>query len=66
METKEHNSIVGNNAAKVMRYSKPWFRPGRVLMTDFGFTSMPLVKELFEIGMFVGGNVKMAHTDFPK
>jgi hypothetical protein len=66
MDTKEFNDIVGKNAAKAMRCTKPWFRTGRTVITDSGFTSMPLVKELYDNGMFVVGNVKTAHKEFPK
>jgi hypothetical protein len=66
MEKKEFNDIAGKNAAKAMRCTKPWFRSGRTVITDSGFTSMPLVKELFDHGLFVVGNVKTAHKEFPK
>ena len=45
---------------------KPWFGSGRCVILDFGFASLKCFKGMAEHGMFMIGNVKTAHSGFPK
>ena len=66
MENKEWAREWGKAPATAMRCVKPWMGTGRLCIADAGFASMRLAKGMAEHGTFLIGNVKGAHTGFPK
>ena len=66
MEEKEFVDIAGKNPAKAMRCVKPWFGSGRVVILDSGFASVRCALHLMDKGIYMIGNVKTGHTQFPK
>ncbi len=63
---EEFVSVYGSNPAKALRCVKPWLSSGRCVILDPGFASLKCVKGMAEHGMLCIGNVKFAHTGFPK
>ncbi len=66
MQENDFVAACGANPAKALRCVKPWFGSGRCVIFDSGFASLKCVKGMAEHGMFCIGNVKSAHTGFPK
>ena len=66
MESKEFVAEFGKNPAKALRCVKNWFHSGRLVLVDSGFASVELAMGLAEHGLLHIGNVKTAHTGFPK
>ena len=66
MEAKEYVAEWGKNPAKALRCVENWFRSNRLVLVDSGFASVELSRALAENGMFMIGNVKSAHTGYPK
>jgi hypothetical protein len=66
MTQKEFVREYGKNLAKAIKCVKPWFGSGRLVILDAGFASVKCAQGLAENGLYMIGNVKMAHSDFPK
>ena len=66
MASKEFVRPYGKNPAKALRCSKPWHGTGRTLILDSGFASKACAVGCADCGLFMIGNVKGGHRDFPK
>ena len=66
MQDKEYVKEWGKAPATAMRCVKPWMGTGRLVIADAGFASLKLAAGLAEHGTFLIGNVKGAHSEFPK
>jgi hypothetical protein len=66
MASKEWVQELGSGAAIAMRMTKPWANSSRVVILDSAFASLKAAKALAGVGLFIIGNVKTAHTGYPK
>lgn len=66
MAEAEYVSEAGKNPAKALRCTKPWHGSGRLVILDSGFASVTCAMHLADKGMYFIGNVKTAHSSFPK
>ena len=66
MADKEYVKDLGAGAATAMRLTSPWRKSGQIVILDSAFASMKAAKALAGVGLFMIGNVKTAHTGFPK
>ena len=57
---------VRAGTAIALRLTAPWVHSGRIIILDSGFASLKAPKALAEVGLHMIGNVKTAHSDFPK
>ena len=66
MAEKEHVHELGAGTAIALRLTAPWAHSGRIVILDSGFASLKAAKALAEVGLYMIGNVKTAHSGFPK
>ena len=66
MADKEYVKDLGAGAATAMRLTSPWRNSGRIGIHDSACASLKAAKALAGVGLFMIGNVKTAHTGFPK
>ena len=66
MADKEYVSEVGKAAAVALRCSKPWHHSGRTIILDAGFAGLAAATGLARRGLYMIGNVKGGHSQFPK
>ena len=66
MANKDFVIEVGKGPAVALRCTRPWHGSGRCVIVDSAFASMKCVKGFAERGMFIIGNVKQGHSDYPK
>ena len=66
MESKEWVKEWGKSPYVAMRCVKAWKGTGRLVIADAGFASLKLAMGLAEFGFYLVGNVKGAHSGYPK
>eukprot|EP00731_Ephydatia_muelleri_P014420 Em0008g140a len=66
MAEKEHVNELGAGTAIALRLTAPWVHSGRIVILDSGFASLKTAIALAEVGLYMIGNVKTAHSGFPK
>ena len=66
MAEKEHVNELGAGTAIALRLTAPWVHSVRIVILDSGFASLKTAKALAEVGLYMIGNVKTAHSGFPK
>ena len=66
MESKEWVSEWGKAPSVAMRCVKPWIGTARLVIADAGFASLKLAIGLAEHGLYLVGNVKGAHSGYPR
>jgi hypothetical protein len=59
-------NVYKQHTATTLRLAKSYFGTYRTVIGDSWFGSMSTLKALREHGLYFMGNVKTAHTDFPK
>ena len=63
---KEFHESLGETCAVGLRLVKNWFGSGRTVISDSWFSSVKLLKELSERGLYFMGLVKQNYALFPK
>ena len=66
MADKKHVRELGAGTAAALRLTAPWAHTGRIVILDSAFASLKAAKALAGAGLYMVGNVKTAHTGFPK
>ena len=67
MADKEYMKDLGAGAVSAMRLTLPWRNSGgHIVILGSALASLKAAKALAGVGLFMIGNVKTAHTGFPK
>jgi hypothetical protein len=56
----------GKLPARALRCTEPWHRTGRIVILDASFAYVLAARGFAEQGLFMIGNMKGGHKEFPK